>query len=257
VDDDGYADVLVGTPFWANPEDGEGAFLVYLGGPPAACENGIDDDGDASVDLSDPGCTSRTDEFEETDFGDGALHAISTTVADGVLARDGTSAAPTTVEVAAGGQIGGDLRAVGHSRVRVAGGSISGNVIASDDAEAEIVGGTLLAGLLANGQGHATISGGFIASIFARDTSRVDLQGTGWNLPLGDIAAVSGTLTGTLADGTPISATFQRDAGATIHLAPEPGALLLAATSWLALGGLARRRRSLQPVPALRYPRSS
>ena len=253
VNRDGYGDALIGTAFWRNPDDGDGAFFVYLGGAPAACQNGRDDDGDAAIDGDDSGCTSSTDAFEELQFADGAVHAITATVDDAVLALDGAAATVTTIAIALGGTVSGDLRAIEHSRVRVAGGSVEGDVVARDAAEAEIASGSVLGQVLASGAAHVTIRGGSVASIVARNTSRVDLIGAGFNFPLGDVGNPSGTLTGTLADGTPLAASFARDAGATIHLAPEPHAAALTLCSGLALGAVARRRSSLHAGRAVRY----
>ncbi len=256
VNDDGYDDALIGTAFWRNPDDGEGAFFVYLGGVPAACQNGVDDDGDADVDRDDAGCASSTDAYEETQFGDGVSHAITSAIDDDVLALDGDGAAPTTIEVATGGSVSGDLRAFAHSVVRVAGGSVAGDVVARDDAEAEIASGSVLGQVVASGAAHVTIRGGSVAAIGARDTARVDLIGAGFNFPLGDVGDRSGTLTGTLADGTPLAASFERGADATIHLVPEPNAFAMTLASGLAIGAVMRRRvrgARLQRSRGVRY----
>ncbi len=254
VNNDGFDDALVGTSFWRNLDDGEGAVFVFLGGAPGVCQNGLDDDGDTAIDGGDSGCASSTDAFEELQFADGALHAIAAAIDDDVLALDGASAMATTIEIAPGGSVSGDLRASGHSLVRVAGGSVAGDVVARDDARAEIKSGSVLGQVLASGAAHVTILGGNVTTLVARDTARIDLAGTGFNFPLGDVGDLAGTLTGTLADGTPLSASFVRDAGATIQLVPEPGAFALALCSGVTLGAVARRRRSLPPGRVVRYP---
>ena len=256
VNDDGFGDALLGTAFWGlSPEEAEGAFFVFLGGAPAACQNGVDDDGDLAIDGDDTGCASPADAYEELQFADGALHAITAAVNDDVLALDASGAAATTVEIAASGSVSRDLRATGHSLVRVAGGSVAGDVVAGDMAEAEIASGSVLGQVIASGAAHVTIRGGSVSGIVVRDAARVDLVGSGFDFPLGDVTVLSGTLTGTLDDGTPLSTSFERDASATIHLAPEPGALTLACGAAISLLVLAQRRRScLQPGHAVRYP---
>jgi hypothetical protein len=68
------------------------------------------------------------------------------------------------------------------------------------------------------------------------------LSGTGFNLPCGDITAISGTLTGTLLDGTPINNDVGRASTATIRLVPEPSTALLLAFGLVGIA--AGRRRS-------------
>ena len=68
----------------------------------------------------------------------------------------------------------------------------------------------------------------------------MEIHGSDFNLPFGDITATSGTLTGILADGTPLNVDFGRASTATITLVPEPSTALLLAAG---LVGLATRRR--------------
>ena len=74
------------------------------------------------------------------------------------------------------------------------------------------------------------------------DYSRQDIEGM-VNFPLGDIVATSGTLTGTLADGTLINIDFARASTATITL-PEPSAMT-ALGSGIAMLALLYRRRGV------------
>ena len=95
--------------------------------------------------------------------------------------------------------------------------------------------------LRATDDGTLNISGGDITSgIIALNDSSVTIFGTGFNLPLGDILGLQGTLTGTLADGSPLNVNFGRASSARITLVPDPSTALLLAAG---LVGLAMRRR--------------
>ncbi|MGD9635460.1 MAG: hypothetical protein AB7G28_00500 [Pirellulales bacterium] len=112
-----------------------------------------------------------------------------------------------------------------------------------------------LQSLVAHGPG-VKLSGtdGSLSSIIAEDSSVIRIFGTGFkgfngavDLPYGPIPFAAGNLTGTLADGTPItSVSFSRNllAGGTrgvIILVPEPGSIALALLPLL--GAVAYRGR--------------
>ena len=122
-----------------------------------------------------------------------------------------------------GGEFAGDLQ-VHDSLTNVSGGTFTGLIRASGNALLDISGGLPLGGLL------------------ALDDSVVQIFGSGFNFPLGDIVATSGTLTGTLADGTPINVNFGRASTATITL-PEPSALTALGSGIAMLALLYRRRQ--------------
>ena len=84
------------------------------------------------------------------------------------------------------------------------------------------------------------IFGGSIGGVVALGSGTITIAGIGFNLPLGNITATSGTLTGVLLDGSALSVTFGRASTATIMLVPEPSTALLLATELLVL---ARKRR--------------
>ncbi|RIL06896.1 MAG: hypothetical protein DCC71_04965 [Proteobacteria bacterium] len=242
---DGFADALVaalrfGDPFPA--EQSEGALYVFPGAPNAACENGADDDGDAQVDLADPGCSAAEDRFEEIDVATGATTTLASAQAESVVVHDGPLSAPTTAVLAAGGAVNGSLRAIERSRVRVEGGAVAGAVVAADAARAEIAGGS-------------------VAAVAARGAAVIEIRGSGFDHPLGELGALAGDVAGTLADGTPFAASFERDAGATIRLAPEPAATALSLASLGALAAAARadrrgraRELAARPKPPLPFP---
>ena len=65
-----------------------------------------------------------------------------------------------------------------------------------------------------------TFSGGSVTQIRAFDESRMNLVGTGFNFPYGEIVPLLGVPTGELADRTPISIDFGRASTASIVLVP-------------------------------------
>jgi len=242
LDDDGRDDVWVGGNRMSYPIPAESSEGMILGFPRiAACENTADDDGDGDADLADGGCATAGDAYEEIDFANGfPTNVVSDARDDTVVARDSTTGAPTTVALAAGGSTTGDFVAIEHSIARVTGGSVAGDLVAADAASAEIESGSVAGGVVALGGASIVIRGGIVVALEARDTATIELHGLSFALPDGEVAELTGTIEGTLADGTPIAASFARDAGATIRLVPEPGA---AAIALAAIGSLAVLRR--------------
>ena len=242
VDGDGVPNAFVGGNRIGYPlipqNISQGSEGMVFGFPlVTACQNGADDDGDASIDAIDDGCVNDDDLREELDAANGTVNAVTTAITDFVLARDQSNGAPTTVAIVAGGSTTRGLIAIEHSIARVDGGTVTGNVVATDTSGAAVTSGTVTGAVIANEGGTAAISGGSVVAIEARDTGVVEVFGFSFpGFPFGDITATSGTLVGTLSDGTPISASFVRDAGATLRV-PEPaaGALALAAVAAIAL----------------------
>jgi hypothetical protein len=114
-----------------------------------------------------------------------------------------------------GGVVGGSLIAKGSSRINISGGSVDGELLAND-----------------------------IASIIL---SRSNFMVDGERVPRGDLAALSGTLTGDLVDGGSVNNHFLQGGYAaqytgTITLIPEPSTAVLLS---LGLTGLAAGRRRL------------
>jgi len=104
--------------------------------------------------------------------------------------------------------------------------------------------------IFANGTSQIDILGGSIAEDIASNgesTLRIfgaDFAVDGSPVPLGAIAALSGTLTGELSDGSPLDVPFTRAETATILLTevPEPAAAALLVAGALVLFGAGRRR---------------
>jgi hypothetical protein len=132
-------------------------------------------------------------------------------------------------------------------RVNVYDGDVTGTVQASQGAEVHILGGTLTdVDLRTLDVAYMEISGGDFVdpTLLAFDESWVDISGSGFNYPPGPISSTSGTLTGMLDDGTPITLPFARASTATIEL-PEPSALT-------ALGsGIAPTWGSFSPIQVM------
>ena len=132
------------------------------------------------------------------------------------------------------------------STVNIHGGTVMGAAsISGSGSQAEAIlgapGGTVnIYGGTITGAGTVTGSGVTVYGI-CPEGGTVNIYGTGFNYALGPISALTGTVTGTLADGTPFNEVFLQNAAAEIVLfaAPEPSSLIL-----LALGGLLVLRRS-------------
>ncbi len=216
-----------------------------------------------------------------TIFDDGGTHTIdagNATPLMGYIVRDGPSG-PTTVNVV-GGTIGGtDFDSVlveGSSIVNISGGTllfgvkaeagapvinISGGTIAGGGHAAlggviNLTGGTVLSSFDAGDGGVINISGGTATEmdIFG---GTVNIFGSGFNFPFGPIpltARQSETVTGTLADGTPLNLGFHvyeccADTSAVVLILPvpsipvmSPAGLLVFAAGLLGFIGYYRRR---------------
>jgi hypothetical protein len=94
-------------------------------------------------------------------------------------------------------------------------GTIAGSLSASDQSTASLLGGSLSGDLVSNDQSSITLSGGTVGgTIIASDLiSSIFVIGTGFQVngmpvPFGPIPMPSGTLTGVLASGDPLSNSF-------------------------------------------------
>jgi hypothetical protein len=170
----------------------------------------------------------------------------------GTLIANGSSAVGMS-----NGAVSGDLIANNSSTIAVSGGSVAGSVIAFDSSAVTLAGGFVTGDLVGFDSASVTMNGGWVGGkLLAVESSAITLFGTGFAVDgtpvgYGPIAALSGTLTGTLLSGDALGNPFCH-AGCTqigspltglITLVPEPSTPLLITSSG-ALGlGLTRRRQ--------------
>ena len=134
-----------------------------------------------------------------------------------------------------------NLRVSDRAFLVFGGGHVEGDLVAANFGSANLVGGHVEGDLVTTNFGYASLWGGTIAgSLFALDSSLIWIHGSDFNYPTDEIFETSGTLTGTLHDGTPINIPFRRDPSADIWL-PEPSALM-ALGSGIAMLALLYRR---------------
>ena len=175
--------------------------------------------GEVGDDLSGEGTTSSFVFFGGGVVGELQAGGISSVAMSGGTVLNSAFAAEQGGLGVEGGVITGDLVASGDSTVNILGGTIQGDVLQSSAEEMSIRGGTIAGSLEATQAGIVKVSGGVIGGdLRALGDSLITIVGIGFNFPAGDVAALSGTLTGTLADLTPLNIDFERASTATIHL---------------------------------------
>lgn len=197
------------------------ARLELRSGTPA-CSDGLDNEGDALIDHpADPACSDANDLEEGLEIDDGGIHEIDASIAVGErLYIGGSDEIPTRVRMRAPAEL---------SRVDVWGG------------EFRMEGGALRGGLTVRG-GRAIVSGGHLTEVGVASDGIAVLRGTNFDRPMGTVADTSGRVTGTLADGTPLDASFWRDSEASQLVLPEPGAVACGVAAASALAARARSR---------------
>ncbi len=124
-----------------------------------------------------------------------------------------------------GGRFDGDLEVFIHATVTVSSGTFQRVLADAGGGQGPnrlvVTGGTFHGRMHAVREATVTIFGGsFESDLVAEDDSTtVVIVGSEFNVPFGPVAALSGTLTGTLADGTPVSIPFARATSARIVIA--------------------------------------
>lgn len=184
--------------------------------------------------------TGTTEGFQSTDstavlIEGGAFHGD---------ANGGSSRGSSTVSISGGTFTGGSIGflASANSDVEITGGSFTGAVDAielGENASAAFRGGTFAgtadSALFAHGQATALVFGGAFeggfTDLYLTDAATVKIHGYGFNLPLGEVAEESGTITGYYFDGTPFSLTFDHFDDSVIELLSDYDA-------WAAFHGL-------------------
>ena len=184
-------------------------------------------------------------------FGDGAAHIVDADNSfplDRAVVQDSTSGDPTTVTVKPGGVFGDAVNILGTSIFVLDGGALDTYVQGGGNAQVQVFSGTIGTGVSVYGNANGLIMGGTVGggvtaapggvidiyggslngALVAGDGGVINVYGTGFNFPLGALQPVSGSLTGTLADGTALSVTFNQDfrGAGTIVLVPEPTSLV-------------------------------
>jgi secreted trypsin-like serine protease len=153
-----------------------------------------------------------------TDFPTMSLQDSST----GIIRGGSIEQAPVAVQLyqnasltVAGGSVTGErtgVRMFDESSLTITGGSIVGDSVAgigietSSSAMVSIMGGTVTGGM------HDLVN------LSPESRIRVFGRGGSFNLPLGEVAAETGTITGLFADGTPFDFSFFRGGGGVIEL---------------------------------------
>ena len=162
--------------------------------------------------------------------------------------------------VVTGGLISHDLSPRDNSTVVFSGGSVGAILQGLGNSTIEFSGGTISQSLVAKGNSTVSISGGSIggSGLYAWDSGMIYLYGSNFSVGNEDLAFgdslrdyatlqgsyLTGTITGTLQDGSLMNNTFRiREADyANITIVPAPGAFLLGSIG-LSLAGWKLRRR--------------
>lgn len=161
-----------------------------------------------------------------------AAYGSSAITMSGGLGAGGVRAYGSSTITMSGGSVGEDLEANGYSSVKMSSGWVQERLVARDSAALTMTGG-LVGGVLA-AEDFSTLM--IVGSGFAVD---------GTPVPFGNLTALNGTLTGTLASGESLDNEFWQGGGfytGTIRLVPEPSTGLLVGGGLVGLLAVQRRR---------------
>jgi hypothetical protein len=95
------------------------------------------------------------------------------------------------------------------------------------------------------------LDGSVTGSLLTGGNGTIVIHGSDFNMPLGSVQPLMGSLTGKLADGTPLSVTFNRNVrgNGNILLVPEPSTLVLLILASLGLAPFTQRNREVVTRP--------
>jgi hypothetical protein len=172
------------------------------------------------------------------DLRDSSKLTMSGGISEAIETFDTSTAAIT------GGEVGLYFPA-GSSTLTKSGGTASA-LLAEASSTFTMSGGTLTHWLHAHSSSTTTISGGTVSTeLRAYDSSTITIVGRNFEVdeapvPYGDLAALTGTLTGTLASGGSVNSVFHQGGGSytgTITLSPPPVIPALPKWGYVALAG--------------------
>lgn len=183
-----------------------------------------------TVHFVDPAYVERTVYLED----DSVLEMSGGEIHDSLYLADSTVANLT------GGTIGDTVHNAGFSVVTANGATLLDYIYSEDFSLVSVLDGSVW-GTVARGGSLIAIHGGAFQArdqesiLVAEDDAKIYVYGSDFNYGLGPIGAPSGTLSGVLANGTPILGTFSIQGNGEIILVPEPATLALLASGLLVL----------------------
>jgi hypothetical protein len=258
--------VLLFTPLLAARADVIYSAGVYTGGNYDVITQvygGIDLEGGATLNAQASGgiLGYSQQRASAVELNNGQVNVLGATIAGGTYAGSwayGIEQNSGTLNVYSGSILGGqgtwaDAISMSGGTLNLYGGTVKGGsgaltgsgITVNDGSTVNIYGGSIEAGSV-----HAPGSADGLTINAGIHPSTVNIYGSGFNYPLGPLVPNGGTLTGTLADGTPLNLTFSQYSGAIV-LVPEPEPVLLlgcaAALSCLRRRMKANHRQGLLP----------